>query len=70
MAVNISRSLNQSLHEGSTDGKYRKVAPDREAIPGMGIEKTLEARKDLHPWWNYGYIASQRELGKQVFPGV
>ena len=30
MAVNSSRSMNQSLDAGATDGKYRKARPDTE----------------------------------------
>ena len=33
MAVNSSRSMNKSLDEGATDGKYRKVRPDTEVGP-------------------------------------
>lgn len=59
MATNESRSLNDSLHEGSTDGKYRKVRPHTTVAPGMGDELVRKERKDLHPYWNYGYIADE-----------
>ena len=41
MAVNSSRSMNKSLDEGATDGKYRKVRPDTEVIAGLGDEQTV-----------------------------
>ena len=56
MATNESRSLNQSLSEGSTDGKYRKVAPNRTVDPSAGDEITTANRRGLHPYWNYGFI--------------
>ena len=36
MAVNSSRSMNESLNNGATDGKYRKARPNTEVIPGNG----------------------------------
>lgn len=66
MATNESRSLNESLHEGSTDGKYRKVRPNTTVVPGMGDALVRESRKDLHPYWNYGYITT--EAGDQTDP--
>jgi hypothetical protein len=67
MATNESRSLNQSLSEGSTDGKYRKVAPNRTVDPGMGDEITSANRRGLHPYWNYDYI--EQEASVKVAPG-
>lgn len=66
MATNESRSLNQSLTEGATDGKYRKVRPHTTVAKGMGDELMRENREDLHPYWNYGYITS--EAGDQTNP--
>ena len=66
MATNESRSLNQSAKEGATDGKYRKVRPNTTVAPGMGDELTRKDRKDLHPYWNYGYITN--EIADQVDP--
>jgi hypothetical protein len=67
MAVNESRSLNESLSEGSTDGKYRKVAPNRTVDPGMGEDITLANRRALHPYWNYDFI--DQEAPSKVEPG-
>ncbi len=57
MAVNSSRSMNASLNNGATDGKYRKVRPDTEV--GFGSEETLANRQSLHPFWGYGFITSE-----------
>jgi hypothetical protein len=67
MAVNSSRSMNMSLNEGSTDGKYRKVRPDTEVIPGLGNEKTMANRQTLHPFYGFGFATS--EYPAQVNPG-
>lgn len=46
MAINLSRSLNGDLHEGMTDGRYRKVVPNR----GGEVEETFKAnRTGLNP---------------------
>lgn len=66
MATNESRSLNESLTEGSTDGKYRKVRPNTTVAPGMGDDLVRENRKDLHPYWNYGYTTT--EAGDKTDP--
>lgn len=70
MAVNIARSMVGSLHEGVTDGKYRKIAPDREVIPGAGIEIQVANRESLHPWMNYGYITQQLPSELMVDPST
>ena len=67
MAVNSSRSMNISLNEGSTDGKYRKVRPDTEVIPGLGDDATLANRQSLHAFYGYGFITS--EYPNKVNPG-
>lgn len=59
MATNESRSLTDSLVEGATDGKYRKVRPHTTVIPGMGDSLVRKDRDDLHPYWNYGYITTE-----------
>ena len=59
MAVNESRSLNKSLDEGSTDGKYRKVRPNTTVDPGSGEDITNANRRGLHPYWNYGFIDTE-----------
>lgn len=48
---NNSRSLNASLDEGSTDGKYRKNRPDTQVD---GYDATASARRHLHPDMNWG----------------
>lgn len=67
MAVNSSRSMNGGLAEGATDGKYRKVRPDTEVIPGQGNEVTTANRQTLHPFYGYGFATS--EYPNMVNPG-
>lgn len=67
MAVNTSRSMNASLAEGSTDGKYRKVRPDTEVLDKDGHEKTLDNRQTLHPFYGFGFVTT--EAVAQVNPG-
>jgi hypothetical protein len=68
MTVNISRSLNSQLLEGSTDGKYRKVRPNTTvADPNMGDSLVRANRQSLHPFQNYGYIDTQES--SMVNPG-
>jgi len=67
MATNESRSLNEGLNEGSTDGKYRKVRPNTEVDPGMGDEIVRANRSALNPYWNYDYI--DQEATTKVSPG-
>jgi hypothetical protein len=69
MAVNTSRSMNESLAEGSTDGKYRKVRPDTEVTDMMGNEKTMDNRQSLHPFYGYGFITSEYPDEQKVNPG-
>jgi hypothetical protein len=69
MAVNTSRSMNESLNEGSTDGKYRKVRPDTEVGDIQGHEKTVDNRQLLHPFYGYGFITSEAPAANQVNPG-
>lgn len=61
------QSLNQSLSEGSTDGKYRKVRPNTTVAPGMGDEIVRANRADLNPYWNYDFI--EQEKAVKVEPG-
>jgi len=69
MAVNTSRSMNGSLAEGSTDGKYRKIRPDTEVNDMMGNEKTMDNRQSLHPFYGYGFITSEYPDEQKVNPG-
>jgi hypothetical protein len=69
MAVNTSRSMNASLNEGSTDGKYRKVRPDTEVMDHEGHEKTLDNKQSLHPFSGYGFTTSEYPADAQVNPG-
>lgn len=66
MATNESRSLNTSMNEGATDGKYRKVRPNTTVAPGAGEELTLANRRGLHPYWNYDFI--DQEAPSKVNP--
>lgn len=69
MAVNTSRSMNESLAEGSTDGKYRKVRPDTTVVDIEGNEKTLDNRQSLHPFFGYGFTTSEYPAEAKVNPG-
>ena len=69
MAVNTSRSMNQSLKAGATDGKYRKVRPNTEAMPAQGHEETVDNRQSLHPFYGYGFVTSEYPTEAQVNPG-
>lgn len=64
MAVNTSRSLNGSLHNGMTDGRYRKVRPDTEVIPGLS---NVNAREDLNPL-DYSFITEEIPQGQRALP--
>lgn len=60
MATNESRSLNTSLNEGATDGKYRKVRPNTTvADPSTGDEIMRANRSGLNPYWNYDFIEQE-----------
>jgi hypothetical protein len=61
--------MNQSLNEGSTDGKYRKVRPDTQVVDIEGNEKTLDNRQTLHPFFGYGFATSEYPADQQVNPG-
>jgi hypothetical protein len=67
MAVNKSRSENESLLEGTTDGKYRKRRPNTEVQPGQGDQTVVQNRAGLHPYMNYGFINSEEP--SKVNPG-
>lgn len=69
MAVNTSRSMNQSLAEGSTDGKYRKVRPNTTVVDIDGNEKTLDNRQSLNPFQGYGFLTSETPDDAKVNPG-
>ena len=69
MAVNTSRSMNASLNEGSTDGKYRKVRPDTEVGDIAGNEKTIDNKQTLHPFYGYGFATSEYPDDAKVNPG-
>jgi hypothetical protein len=67
MAVNQSRSENQGLLEGATDGKYRKARPNTQVQPGAGDQTVKANRAGLHPYMNYGFVNS--EDPNKVNPG-
>ena len=69
MAVNTSRSMNESLHEGSTDGKYRKVRQNTEVADIAGHEKTVDNLQSLHPFYGYGFVTSEYPDENKVNPG-
>ena len=62
------KSLNESIKEGATDGKYRKVRPNTTVAKGTGGELTLANRRALHPYWNYDYI--DQESPAKIEPGA
>ncbi len=67
MATNESRSLNTSMNEGATDGKYRKVRPNTTvADPAMGDDLMRANRGGLNPYWNYDFI--EQEASVKVNP--
>lgn len=59
MSVNSSRSLNGSLDEGSTDGKFRKVRPDTTVVDGQGDQEVAANRQSLHPFAGYGFVTPE-----------
>lgn len=69
MAVNTSRSMNESLAEGATDGKYRKVRPDTEVLDVAGDLKTRDNRQSLHPFYGYGFVNNELPAESRVVPG-
>jgi len=69
MAVNTSRSMNEGLTEGATDGKYRKIRPNTEVTDVQGNEKTMDNRQSLHPFYGYGFITSEYPDEQKVNPG-
>jgi hypothetical protein len=69
MAVNTSRSMNEGLKSGATDGKYRKVRPNTEVVPGLGHEEVTDNRQSLHPFYGYGFITSEYPEQAKVNPG-
>lgn len=69
MAVNTSRSMNESLNEGTTDGKYRKARPNTEVVDHEGHELTMDNRQSLHPFSGYGFATSEYPDAAKVNPG-
>jgi hypothetical protein len=67
MATNESRSLNASMNDGATDGKYRKVRPNTTvADPSTGDDIMRANRSGLNPYWNYDFI--EQEASVKVNP--
>jgi len=63
-----NKSLNNSMKDGATDGKYRKVRPNTTVAPGTGEDIMLANRRALHPYWNYDFI--DQEAPSKVAPGA
>lgn len=60
MATNQSRSLNTSMVDGATDGKYRKVRPNTTvADPSAGDDIVRANRGGLNPYMNYDFIEQE-----------
>lgn len=68
MTAITSRSQNRALHDGQTDGKYRKVRPDTEVAPGTGEEIMMRNRSTLHAEF-YDYVAREIPYAQRVVPG-
>lgn len=51
MVYPVSRSSNKDLEDGMSDGKYKKVAPNRGGV--VEVELACKVRADLHDIW-YG----------------
>lgn len=64
MAVNVSRSLTGSLHNGMSDGSFRKVRPDTEVIPGLS---SVAPRAFLNPK-DYDNILQEIPQGQRALP--
>lgn len=58
--MNVSRSMNASMHEGATDGKYKKIVQDRD---GVVHPETYADRRQLDDLW-YGI----HEAATKVLP--
>lgn len=69
MAVNMSRSENVDLLEGTTDGKYYKTRPNTTYAPGTGEEIMRRNRAHLNAGMNYGYLNREIPLSQQALPG-
>jgi hypothetical protein len=61
--------MNESLVEGATDGKYRKIRPDTEVVDHAGNEKTMNDRQTLHPFFGYGFATTEAPAESRVVPG-
>lgn len=55
MSYPTPRGMNNSLSEGSTDGKYKKIVTDRDGVIDAA---TYENRADLNDQW-YGLHEKQ-----------
>ena len=69
MAVNTSRSMNEGLREGATDGKYRKIRPNTEVSDIAGNEKTVTDKQTLHPFYGYGFASTEIPADQREIPG-
>lgn len=65
---NESRSMNNDMADGATDGKYRKARPNTVVAPGMGDQTVKKNRASLHPYNNWGFANS--EQSDKVNPGA
>jgi hypothetical protein len=61
--------MNEGLHEGATDGKYRKARPNTEVVDVDGNEQTMDNRQSLNPFYGYGVLTSEYPTESQVNPG-
>jgi hypothetical protein len=67
MAINASRSMNDDLVEGATDGKYKKLRPNSSAS-SMNTEATYDTRKSLSLlYYGYGEARMNEVPGRNTY---
>lgn len=62
MAERIARSMNAELLEGSVDGKYKRIAPDRTNIEYPSKEDIRTARSDNGFDWPFGVTECRHKI--------
>ena len=60
MAVAPHRSSNAELEEGMTDGKYKKLAPNRGGF--TEVERLVRDRRDMADVWHGFHEASEKSF--------
>lgn len=62
MAERIARSMNAELLEGSVDGTYKRVAPDRTNIEHPSKEEIRSRRNDDGFDWPFGVAEARHKI--------